>query len=163
MEQHEKLEQDRWAHIYGGGENGQILQSKMNKKPQPKREHKPKSYSYIISAQHLNDFLSRIRDGDFAAIGGVIKKAKAEGFDYKAFIRLLKLWIVNRNNEGVEDFIIGDGRLKYLVTGKPGEYCYVFYENGSRFRLYDFYNQKTFKGAITRLSGVRLRHIWDRY
>lgn len=163
MEQHEKLEQERWAHLYGGGENGQILQSKMNQKPQPQIEWQPKKYSYTISAPHLNDFLGRTKDEDFATIGGVIKKAKAEGFDYKAFIRLLKLWIVNRNNEGVEGFVIGDGRLKYLVTGKLNEYCHVIYENGSRFRLYEFYNQKTFKGAITRLSGFRLRSIWDRY
>lgn len=163
MEQYEQLEQELWAHIYGGGENGQILQSKMNHKPQPKREYQPKRYNYTTSAQHLNDFLSRTKDEDFAAIGGVIKKAKAERFDYKAFIRLLKLWIVNRNNEGIESFVIGDGRLKYLVTGKLNEYCRVTYENGSRFRLYEFYHHKTFKGAITRLSGVRLRKIWDRY
>lgn len=163
MEQ-QKLEQERWSHIYGGGEQGQILQSKMNEKPQPKSKWQPKKYSYTISAQHLNYFLGGLKDEDFAAIGGVIKKAKAEGFGYKAFIRLLKLWIVNRNKEGIENFVIGDWRYKYLVTGKLNECCYVFWEKGeNRIRLYEFYNQKTFKGAITRLSGVRLRRIWDRY
>lgn len=164
MNKHEKIEQELWAHLYGGGENGQILQSKINQKPQPQIEWQPKKYSYVISAQHLNDFLSRTKDEDFATIGGVIKKAKAEGFDYKAFIRLLKLWISKRNEEGVESFVIGDWRYKYLITGVLNEYCHVLWEKGqSRFRLYEFYNQKTFKGAITRLSGSRLRSIWDRY